>query len=333
MQQKLTLHAYRTLPLLGNAHVQTLLGHWLHGPRLRQPAREHVLWLPDGDGLLLHDIVPPTWSNGQPIALLVHGLTGSHASPQIQRLGLYLLERGLRVVRMDLRGAGKGIPLARGSYHGGRSDDVRAALEEVQRWSPGSPLLLLGVSLGGNIVLKLAGEATERPVPNLLRVASLAAPIDLERCAALLTYARNRIYEKFFIRELLFEVAERHRAFPDLPLPGLPRRLTLRLFDDHYTAPRNNFADAVDYYRKASAFRLIDRITLPALIVTARDDPFIAVEPYKDLRVPDHVSVRILPRGGHLGFLGWEGLRGVRWVERCLAEWLIEPGNVDLGPR
>jgi predicted alpha/beta-fold hydrolase len=332
MTTKLSLLDFRPLPLLGNAHLQTLLGHWLRGPRLRQPAREHVLWLPDGDGLLLHDIAPSDWEPGDPIALLVHGLTGSHASPQIQRLGLYLLTRGVRVVRMDLRGAGKGLPLARQSYHGGRSEDVRAALAEIHGWSPTSPLLLLGVSLGGNIVLKLAGEAADRPIPNLVRVASMSAPIDLERSAALLAHPRNRLYEAFFLRDLLTEVGLRQRYFRDLPPVRLPARLTIRLFDDLYTAPRSGFADALDYYRRASSFRLIERIGVPTLIVTARDDPFIAVAPFEELRVPEHITVRILPRGGHLGFLGWDGLRGVRGVERCVAEWLVEPGNVDLGP-
>jgi predicted alpha/beta-fold hydrolase len=313
---------FRPLPLLHNPHLQTLLGHYLPGARFHFPTREQVIWLPDGDGLLLHDTVPDGWSPGEGIAVLIHGLTGSHASVQVQRVGVRILRRGLRVVRLDLRGAGKGLPLARRSYHGGRSDDVRAVLEEVHRWAPSSPVTLVGVSLGGNIALKLAGEAAFRPVPNLARVAALGPPIDLERCAALLARPRNRMYELFFLRDLITEARLRQRCFPDLPPLCFPRRMTIRLFDDLYTAPRSGFADALDYYRRASAGPHVRHIQVPTLILTARDDPFIAVEPFEELELPPNVTLRIQPHGGHLGFLGWDGAGGIRWGERRVAEWV-----------
>src|SRR4051794_10259384 len=158
---------FQPLPLLRNPHVQTVLGLFLSGPPFNYPTRQHVVWLADGDGLVLHDTVPTGWRPGDRIAVLVHGLTGSHASPGIQRVARLLLARRLRVVRLDLRGAGKGLPLARVTYPGGRSNDLRAALAEVHCWSPTSPLVLIGLSLGGNIALKLAGEAADQPVPGL----------------------------------------------------------------------------------------------------------------------------------------------------------------------
>jgi predicted alpha/beta-fold hydrolase len=227
------------------------------------------------------------------------------------------------VVRLDLRGAGMGISLARACYHGGRSDDVRAALAEMHRWSPASPLFVAGVSLGGNIALKLAGEAAGHPVPGLTAVAALGPPIDLERCAALLTRRSNRLYEAMFVRELLAEARQRQRFFPDLPPLRLPRRLTLRLFDDLYIAPRCGFADALDYYRRSSSLPLIGRIPVRTLILTARDDPFIAVEPFESLQAPPHITVNIVPHGGHLGFLGWDGAGGIRWAERRMVGWLL----------
>src|SRR4051812_21957814 len=96
---------FRPLPLLRNPHVQTLLGHFLGGPALRYPTRARVLRLPDGDGLVLHDTVPPGWRAGQPIALVIHGLSGSHASAGVLRVADLLLARQVRVVRLDLRGA------------------------------------------------------------------------------------------------------------------------------------------------------------------------------------------------------------------------------------
>jgi uncharacterized protein len=318
----LALPEFTPLPFLSNPHLQTLLGCYLPGPRLIQPARDHVVQLADGDGLLLHDSAPHGWCAGGPIALLLHGLSGSANSPQIKRLACRLLKKGLRAVRMDLRGAGRGLPLARRFYHAGRSGDVRAALAEVHRWSPTSPLVLIGLSLGGGIALKLAGEAGDQPVPGLDRVAVLGPPIDLECCVTLLTQPRNRLYEKCFLRNLLAEARQRQQVFPDLPPLCLPRRLTMRLFDDLYTAPRSGFADALDYYQKASSCHLIERIPVPTLILTARDDPFIAVEPFEHLKVPDHITVRILPHGGHVGFVGWDGAGGFRWAEQRMVEWI-----------
>lgn len=314
---------FRPLPLLRNPHVQTVLGHLLRGPSFRHPSRPRIVPLPDGDRLVLHDTVPSRWRAGDPIAVLVHGLSGSHASGQIQRLANQFVDRHVRAVRLDLRGAGLGVTLARCTYHGGCSDDLRAALTEVHRWSPSSPLLLLGVSLGGNIALKLAGEAADHPVPGLARVATQGPPCDLGRCAAMLAEPRNRIYERVFLRDLLIEARLRQRTFSDLPPLRLPRPLTMRRFDDHYTAPRCGFADALDYYHRAASLPLIPRIQVPTLILTARDDPFIAVEPIETLKVPEHIVIRIVPHGGHLGFLGRDGAGGFRWGDRRLIEWLL----------
>lgn len=315
---------FRPLPFLRNPHVQTLLGVLVPGPECPRPNQRRILRLPDGDALVLHNNTPLGWKPGHPLALLVHGLSGSHRSPHIRRLAALLLARRVRVVRMDLRGAGAGVSLARRCYHAGRSDDIRAALAEIHSWSPASPLLLLGVSLGGALALKTAGEAADRPIPQLARVAVAAPPIDLPRCAALLSLPKNRIYEDNFIRDLALEARLRQRFFPDLPPLRFPRRMTMRLFDDLYTAPRSGFADAQDYYRQASCAALIPHIAVPTLILTSRDDPFIAVEPFEQLKVPSHIRVGIVPHGGHIGFVGWDGAGGIRWAERRMVEWVTQ---------
>lgn len=314
---------FRPLPFLSNPHVQTLLGAFLPGRGCPPPRRRHVVALPDGDALLLHENTPPRWRPGDPMALLVHGLTGCHASTHIRRMAALLLARGVRTFRIDLRGAGLGIGLARQTYHAGRSEDGRAALAFLHGESPTSPLLLLAVSLGANMALKLTSEAADEPVPGLARVAAVNPPIDLARCAELIMLPRNRLYERRFTRDLVRDALRRQSHFPDVPTPLFPGDLTLIGFDDVYTAPRNGFLDAADYYRQASSFPLIPRIALPTLILTARDDPFIAVEPFEELRAPANVAIHIAPFGGHVGYVGWE--RGViRWAERHVVEWLLE---------
>ncbi len=314
---------FRPLPLLGNRHVQTILGHLLPGARPRLPAREHRVVLPDGDRLALHDYTPPGWRAGDRIVLLVHGLCGSHRSGGIRRMTTALLSHRLRVVCMDLRGAGRGAGLSRRTYHGGCSDDVRAALAEIHHHAPASPLVAIGFSLGGNILLKLAGEAAAAPVPNLQRVAVVAPPIELDRCCALLEQPGNRVYEQFFVRYLVRTALRQQYLFPDLPRVRFPRRLTMRQFDNLYTAPVWGFSDAQDYYQRCSAAPLLSRIQLPTFILTARDDPFVAVEPLETLPPTPAREVHVLERGGHLGFLGWDGAGGVRWLERRLTAWIL----------
>jgi predicted alpha/beta-fold hydrolase len=315
-------HEFKPLPFLGNPHVQTVLGSLLRGPALTFPSVQHTVTLTDGDGLLLYDSVSERWQPGDRVVLLVHGLGGSHASGYMHRMARRLLPRGIRVIRMDLRGCGNGMALARRPYHGGCSDDVRAAAEEIDRMCPNSPLTLIGFSLGGNIVLKLAGEAVENPLPNLNRVAAVSPPVDMVRCAALLGMRHNRFYERHYVRGLLKQVRQRRILHADEPNISFPRRLTMRGFDDLYTAVRWGFDGSQDYYRKASSVHLLSRIQVSTLILTARDDPFIAVQSFEELSLPNDSELQILPRGGHLGFLGRNVTGGVRWAECRVAEWV-----------
>jgi predicted alpha/beta-fold hydrolase len=317
-------HDFRPLPLLGNAHLQTVLGTVWKGRPFLLPSAQRLVELPDGDRLQYFDTVSPDWRPGRPVAVLIHGLGGSHHSGFAQRVAGLLAPYGVRIVRPDLRGNCESIPLARSFYTAGSSDDVRAVVEAVAELCPGSPVDVVGLSLSGNIVLKLAAEAAVRPLPALRRVVSLAPPIDLARSAAMMGHPRNRFYDRHFSRELLAEARLRFAHHGDPPLPDFPKRLSIRVYDDLYTAPRHGYADALDYYRRAAAEPLVPEIRVPTLILTARDDPFIAVEPIEALRGRlAHVEVRVLDRGGHMGFLGWDGAGGIRWAERQVANWLL----------
>jgi predicted alpha/beta-fold hydrolase len=263
------------------------------------------------------------------MALFIHGLSGNATQPHVQRMAMMLMQRGVRVFRIELRGTGEGLPLARNVYHGARSGDIRAALALMHRLSPASPLLLLGVSLGGSLALRVAGEMPEHPVPGLARVAALSPPIDLARCAVMLARPINRIYEEIFVRCVVDEARRRQRYFPDLPPLRFPRgRLTFRLFDEHYTAPRCGFSCALEYYHRASVTSLLAHILVPTLILTARDDPFIAVEPFEATPMSDKVVVRIVAQGGHIGFIGHDGAGGIRWGERRMVEWVLAATTV-----
>jgi uncharacterized protein len=313
--------AFRPLPFLSNPHVQTLLAHLIPGPRRTIPTKLRTIALPDGDRLAVHDSTPAEWRGHDGAVLLVHGLSGSHQSGYMIRLARHFLRHGVRVLRMDLRGVGAGATLARRTYHAGRSEDLRAVADDLQSAHGNCPLVLVGMSLGGNLVLKLAGEAEQNPLLGLHAVAAVAPPVDMVACSAML--ARRRFYDAYFARQLVWQVRQHQRHFPDVVVPRFPRRLTMWQFDDLCTAPRWGFADALDYYRRASALPLLKYIQAPTLIVTARDDPFIAVEPFEQLATHPQMEVHIARHGGHLGFLGRDGAGGFRWAEHRVAAWVL----------
>jgi predicted alpha/beta-fold hydrolase len=329
---------FRPLPLLGNAHLQTILGQLSGAPRITAPTRAHRVPLDDGDALLLHDSIPPRWRRGDPVALIIHGLGGSAVSGYCLRFAVRFLEAGMRAVRIDLRGAGQGVGLARQFYHAGRTEDLRAAIAALGELAAGSPVFVVAVSLGGNAALKLAGElGGQRTIGRapLAALAVLAPPIDLARSTDLLEQPRNRLYQVFFVRLLARQARLRQRHFPDLPslsprlAPvwplGVSPRMTMREFDDLYTAPRCGFASADDYYARASAAPWLTHIQTPTLLVTSRDDPFIDDVPFRqtEATLPAAVRLHVLDRGGHAGFLGDDGNGSVHWVERVLTDWTV----------
>ncbi|MBI2806934.1 MAG: alpha/beta fold hydrolase [Planctomycetes bacterium] len=312
--------SFRPLPLLGNPHVQTILGNFLSGDHRIPRITQRIVPLADGDRISLLETQPRPSSSQAPIALLVHGLGGSHRSGYMVRLTNRLSERGWRVFRMDLRGAGDGFKLARRFYNAACSDDVATVVDGLVKEFPLSPLVVAGFSLGGNIVLKYAGELGEHAPRNLRAIAALAPPIDLVRCSQLI--ARLPLYDGYYVRNLTSQVARHQRHFSGLPRIVFPRRTTLRQFDDLYTAPRWGYADALDYYQKASALPWLVRIGVPTFVLTARDDPFVAVESFEPIRGTSMVEIHITDHGGHLGYLGADGLGGIRWAESQLLHWL-----------
>ena len=206
-------------PLLRNGHLQTIMGRIPLGPRASLPSQSHEIEVDDGDRLVVFESIPPSWDRGGPSALLVHGLGGSARGAYVVRVAARLVGLGVRAVRMNLRGAGSGFGSARGFYHAGRTEDLRRAVVEwlAERGS-GSPIGLVGFSLGANLVLKLAAEAAATPLAGLDCVLAANPPIDLAApcCRQDSASVSNRLYDRNFVRQLL---AAKCRA---APLPCFP---------------------------------------------------------------------------------------------------------------
>jgi predicted alpha/beta-fold hydrolase len=320
-------------PWLPSGHAQTVAGRYLGCGDLRLGAADREIMLEDGDRLLVLETIPAGWTEGNPAAVLVHGLAGCAQSPYVVRSARRLVQLGVRVLRMNLRGAGRGFGLARGIYHAGRSDDLRWVINWLARRAPLSPIALIGFSLGANLALKLAAEAASRQVDGLDCVLAANPPIDLTACAEAMRRLENRLYDWNFARWLRSQVVRLHRHFPDLGPTGLKHVRSIFEFDDRYTAPRNGFSSALDYYARTSALPLIPRISVPGLVIHAVDDPFIPAEPFLRARFPANLRFELISHGGHLGYVSRHLLQGDRrWLDARLAAWLAQRWGISTDP-
>lgn len=312
-------------PLLRGGHAQTLAGFYYPGVAATQlQPVSHRVALDDNDLICLHEDRSEDWQPGGPTVLLVHGLAGNHLSPYLQRIAYKLCRIGMRTFRMELRGCGTSYGLARNPYNAWVSQDVRCAIEHVERLCPDSPLCVVGFSLGGNLVLKLAGETPERIPAAVRSIAAVCPPIDLIQAALSLKRFPNLLYSRFFARLLNREIQQFSARIEELGLhspANLPR--TLLEFDDFYTAPMAGFQGAMDYYQKASAQNWIDRIQHPTYIIAAADDPLIPVNAFQALQYPPHVTLQVARSGGHMGFIARQGIDpDRRWMDWRVVDWV-----------
>lgn len=311
-------------PWLRDGHRQTVAGWLLPGPNPRLRATYHEVPLPDGDRLSVLETVPEGWRAAGPAALMVHGLAGCARSAYLVRVAVRLVGLGVRVVRMNLRGAGSGFGIARGTYHSGRTEDVRQVAFWLGARAPGAPIALVGFSLGGNLVLRLAAEAADTPVPGLDCVVAANPPIDLAASCLQIQTARGGLYDRNFVRLLTRDIRRLHAQYPDLgPVDYLARVRTLYDFDQLDTARRHGFAGADAYYDQCSAAPILGRIAVPGLVVHAEDDPFIPPDAFRRAIFPSRLALELIPSGGHLGFLARGRAGGfVRWLDARLTAWL-----------
>lgn len=280
------------------------------------PETPMVFDVSDGSGdRLLAKLHEPEAVTRNPLAVLVHGLTGCEDSSYIRRIALSLLQAGYPVLRLNLRSAGPGQALAQQHYHAGRSQDLRDALNGLLAARPvyrDRGLVLIGFSLGGNMLLKCLGEGVGE-VP-IVAASAVSAPIDLKAAQVRIMQARNRLYEHYLLRGM--------KAESRAPAELLARLPSVYAFDDKVVAPANGFRDAEDYYRRSSAKSYLGSIAVPTLVIHAEDDPWIPATAYRafDWAANPSLSLLLSPGGGHVGFHGRGSL--VPWHDRCILQFL-----------
>jgi hypothetical protein len=257
-----------------------------------------------------------------PTLVLLHGLEGSANAPYMKGLAQRALGKSFNVVRLNQRNCGRTEDLSTSLYHSGLSEDPAAVIAELIRDHGLRSIVVIGYSLGGNIALRLAGVYGDAAPPELQAVCAVSPPVDLAAAADAIERLPNRIYQWNFVRDLKARMRRKAALFPErYSVERLDRIRSIREFDDRYTAPHFNFRDASDYYHRASALRVVDRISVPTLIISAGDDPFIPLAPLRDPAVTGNplVTVVITRWGGHCGFIerNAPGVDGDRyWAER-----------------
>lgn len=311
--------AFQPRRSLFNGDLQTLRNAF--APHPPPPPGERIfLAMGDdsGDRLAASLHRPEPDDPDKPIVLLAHGLSGCEDSSYMPWTAHYLYQRGYASVRLNLRGAGPSRASCRWHYHAGRSEDLKDAVLALGEEAERRGVVLIGFSLGGNMVLKFAAEyASELPVRG---VASVSAPIDLELTSANLLRRRNTIYNKKLLWDFKRQCTGAGASLTVAEWQVIRKSRNFLEIDNDFVAPRNGFLDARDYYRRCMAKQFLNDIRLPCLMLQARDDPLVPAAPYLDIRSGDnrHLHLLLSTQGGHMGFHG----NGGPWYLACFAHFL-----------
>jgi uncharacterized protein len=259
--------------------------------------------------------------------LIVHGLEGSSDSQYMLGMAEKGLVAGMNVVLMNQRNCGGMDDCGPTLYHSGRSQDIAAVASHLLRSDQVSKLALVGFSMGGNLVLKLAGEWGASGPPEFRAVAAVCPALDLAASADALHSRGNWLYEQYFLWKLRRRMRNKAHLFPgSFDLSRLRNLASLRDFDDRVTAYYCGFSGASDYYARSAAANVIDRVAVPAFVLNAANDPFIRILPETRRKIAANPNITFLETddGGHCSFLaspnGYDG----RWAEQQVITFLTK---------
>jgi len=311
---------------LPGPNLQTLWGKFARRKELSQTHLER-LSTPDGDFLDLHHL---SGKPGAPLLLLLHGLEGSIRSHYIQGLLAEASRRKWRATVLVFRSCGDEPNRTRRFYHSGETTDLGFAIEHITSSFPDSPLVLAGVSLGGNVLLKYLGEHGVKLSTQIRGAAAVSVPYDLSRAASHIDHGFTKFYQQSFVKSLRHKATTKLDSFPDLvPRAEIDSIRTIRDFDNLITAPLHGFRDADDYYASSSALGWLHGIRIPTLLLSAVDDPFLPSQVLDDVNpiAKDNPYIQtVFPRsGGHVGFVGGSNpFRPDYYMERQVGDFLAD---------
>lgn len=318
---------FKPQPFLRNPHMQTLAAaFWPRRfPQLPQSIpREFETEL--GTKILGECHWQPV-ARERPTLVLVHGLEGSSRSGYMVGLAERAFSFGWNAVRLNQRNCGGTEFLTSTLYNSGLSGDYRAVLFELIERDSLPEIFFVGYSMGGNLVLKMAGELGGGAPRELRGVAAVCPTIDLAVCADAIALPGNLVYELHFVRNLKARMRRKEALFPGkFDLGPMARVRTVREFDDVITATYCGFQNASDYYARSSALRVLDKIRVPTFVLTAQDDPFVPFASFSDpaLTQNPHISLNAPQHGGHCAFISRYNGDARFWAEARVMEFCVK---------
>lgn len=300
------MDAFEPRPSLRDGHRMTLYswGNPRYFPRLPAPTRRYFDVAADS-----RVVAECHWQERpreHATLLALHGLNGSSAAHYMRGLAAKAFARGMNVVRLNQRNCGDTEHLSAGLFHSGLTADAAHVVHELTHVDGLPAIGVAGYSLGGNLALKLAGEYGAHAPRTLVAVAGVSPIIEISECTRALERPGNGLYQWNFVKDLKRRMRRKDQHHPErFDLSKLNAIKTVRAFDAAYTAPHFGFRDEEDYYHRASAMRVVHRIRVPVLVITAEDDPFVPPEPFRDPKVTgnSHIDLRVSAHGGHCGFV------------------------------
>ncbi len=322
----LSLPAYVPHPRWRGGHRMTIYA-WARPRALPElPEPEAVYFDTAADARVLAHCNWQADRASAPALLLLHGLEGSSVAHYMRGVADKAWRAGFNVVRLNQRNCGGTEGLSRGLYHSGLTADPLHVLRHLTDAMDIREVVVAGYSLGGNLTLKLAGDAGDAPPPALKAVAAVSPTMDLALCVDALERRANTLYQWNFMRNLRARLRRKASLFPDVyDVQRLAGVWTVRGFDDAFTAPLCGFGTADRYYREACSASVIDRVRVPTLIVSARNDPFVPPEQFERPAVTGnpHVRVVLTDDGGHCGFVAAPGTDegDGYWAESTIVRW------------
>lgn len=319
--------------LLRNQHLMTIVpGYWPRPALLDGIPAESRLFTTDPTTRLLGFCHWQPNRAGCQTLLLVHGLEGSSESHYMQGIAAKAYRAGMNVVRLNQRTCGGTERLTPTLYNSGLSQDYRAIVQELASLDRLTRIWLVGYSMGGNLVLKAAGELGSSEAA-LAGTIAVCPNIDPTQCAKALEEPRNWLYHYHFLTKLKARMKRKTALFPGRwDLTGLDRIHIISEFDDRYTAPDGGYASGPDYYDRAGSRHVLAKIAVPTTIVTAQDDPFIPYSMFSLAAIKRNPLIRLTAPhyGGHCGFIqGTQSNEDRFWVENRIVESIRTSGESD----
>ena len=305
--QQFASRPFRPHRLFKSGHAQTLAAYaWPRRFRFRTPTDERRLFQVTPDTQVLAYCRWQTNPADHATIIIWHGIEGSSEAVYMLATARKAFAAGFNVVRMNLRNCGDTEHLTPTLYHGGLTEDLRAVVAELIERDQLKRVFVIGFSLGGNMVMKLAGEYGDEAPPAILGVCAVSPSVDLNASADLILRRSNWLYHQDFLRRLKARISRKQKLYPDRYDTSDIRSIrNLREFDDRYTSRAHGFEGAADYYNRASSIRVVDRIRVPTLIIHGQDDPFIPFAPLRDPRIAANPYILLIapPQGGHVAFV------------------------------